>query len=384
MCLIGFSFVASSSVVTPILSIYVRDVIYAPVEMVGLVAAIFFIVSALTRISLGVFAGGKKTVAFLLFAFLIYSISPAFYPFIDSVQHLIFLRSAQGFASAFIGTTSLILAAISISIIERDVGVGIYTVSLSLGLLAGPAITTFSIPMFGVSNTFYFASLMGLIGFFAAFYLHTKVSAIERNWQIIGVAVDRESIGSKISTIARNRMFHTAFIGNFAFFLLFGVLLAYAPLHAKENLYFGDGGVSMLFLLYYISTTVTRFSVGKIAGSISKSTLIIISTASATFLSFTLSIVKDNLAFAVVFALIGAVQGVLFPAGSMLIAESIHPSRNALANSLYMMGMDIGQGMAPLITASVAVQQGLEYSFMIPAAISAAATLLIIRLNIHR
>jgi len=37
-----------------------------------------------------------------------------------------------------------------------------------------------------------------------------------------------------------------------------------------------------------------------------------------------------------------------------------------------------------LITASVIVEYGLEYSFLVPAAISAAATLLLIWLNIHK
>jgi len=49
-----------------------------------------------------------------------------------------------------------------------------------------------------------------------------------------------------------------------------------------------------------------------------------------------------------------------------------------------MMGIDIGQGMAPLITAGVVIQYGLEYSFMVSAAILATATLLIIWLNIHK
>jgi len=380
----GFSYVASSSVIAPILSIYVKDVINAPVEMVGLVTAMFFIASALTRLSLGVFAGGKKTITFLLFAFVIFSICPALYPLTDSIVVLIVLRVAQGFAYAFIGTASLILATLAFSSLERDKGVGAYTASLSLGLLAGPAITTFSIPVFGISKTFYFAALMGLVGIFAAFFLYMKISAIERNWQIIGVTFERESLKSKISSIARNQMFGVAFIGIFAFFILFGVLLAYAPLYAKKTLNFSDELVSVLFLLYYVATMVTRLSIGRIVRRVSKSTLMILSTVLAALFSFTLAIVTDNFTFAGIFALIGAVQGVLFPVGSMLIAEYVQPSRSVFANSLYLMGIDVGQGIAPLITAGVIVQYGLESSFIVSAAISAVATLLLIWLYMHK
>ena len=379
--MMGFSYIASSSVIAPILSIYVKDVINAPVEMVGLVTAIFFIASALAKTSLGVFAGGKKTITFLLFAFVIFSICPALYPLTDSVVMLIVLRATHGFAYAFIGTASLILAALAISSVERDKGVGTYTASLSLGLLAGPAITTFSIPLFGVQNTFYFACLMGFVGVFAAFFLNKKISSIEKNWQIIGVAVSREALKSKISAITHNRMFDMAFVGNFAFFVLFGVILAYAPLYAKDKLKFSDELVSVLFLLYYIATTVTRLSIGRIVGRVSKSMLVMFSTIFAALFSFALTIFVNNLVFAGIFALIGAIQGVLFPVGSMLIAEYVRPSRNVLANSLYMMGIDVGQGIAPLITAGVIIQYGLEYSFMVSAAILAAATALLVWLN---
>jgi len=379
----GFSYIASSSVIAPILSIYVKDVINAPLEMIGLVTAMFFLASALAKIFLGVFAGGKKTITFLLFAFVIFSICPMLYSITDNILLLVVLRATQGFAYAFIGTASLILAALAISSVERDKGVGTYTASLSLGLLAGPAITAFSIPLFGVSNTFYFAGLMGFIGIIAAFFLNRKISSIEKNWQIIGVTVDREPLKSKISAIMHNRMFGMAFIGNFAFFVLFGVILAYAPLYAKETLHFSDELVSVVFLLYYIATTFTRLSLRRIVERVSKSTLMIASTMLAAFFSFSLAFLTDNLVFAVTFASIGAVQGVLFPVGSMLIAEHIQPSRNVLANSLYMMGIDVGQGIAPLITAGVAVQYGLEYSFILSAAISVTAALLLIWLNMQ-
>jgi MFS family permease len=380
----GFSYIASFSVVAPILSIYVKDVVNAPIEMVGLVTAMFFIASSLAKISLGIFAGGKKTIPFLLIAFVILSICPALYSLTGNIPVLIVLRVAHGLAFAFIGTASLILAALAISSVERDKGVGTYAASLSLGLLAGPAITTVSIPLFGVSNTFYFASLMGCIGISAAFFLNRKISSIDKSWQIIGVAVDREALKSKTSAIMFNRMFSVAFVGNFAFFVLFGVILAYAPLYAKETLNFSDELVSALFLLYYIATTVTRLSIGRIVGRVSKSALMVLSTAFAALFSFALAISIDNLVFAGIFASIGAIQGVLFPVGSMLIADHIQPSRNILANSLYMMGIDVGQGIAPLITAGVIIQYGLEYSFIVSAAISTVATLLLIWLSIHK
>lgn len=382
--MMGFSYVASSSVIAPILSIYLKDGLNASVEMIGLVTAVFFVISALVKFPLGVLTGGKKTLNLMLLAFVVLSICPALYPLTNSITVLIILRGAQGLAYAFIGTASLILAALTIMSAERDKGVGLYTASLSLGLLTGPVITTFSIPLFGIPNTFYFAGLIGSIGVFAAFFLNRKISTIEKNWQIIGVVLNRETVKSKISTIARNRMFGIAFTATFAFFILFGVILTYAPLYAKEVLHFEDDHVSMLFLLYYIATTITRLSIGRIIRRVSKQKLIILGIAFASMFSFFLAMVASNLLFAGLFALVGVIQGAIFPVSSMLIAEYIQPSRNVLANSLYMMAVDIGQGLAPLITTSVVIHYGLGYSFVVSSGALAVATLVLVLLNSQR
>jgi len=135
MNLIGFSYIASFSVISPILSIYLKDVIRAPVEIIGLVTATFFIASAFAKFLLGILGGGKKIINLLFSAFLIFSVCPMLYPLVNQSLILLVVRTIHGFAYAFIGTASIILAALSISRVERDQGVGTYTAFLSLGFL---------------------------------------------------------------------------------------------------------------------------------------------------------------------------------------------------------------------------------------------------------
>ena len=56
-------------------------------------------------------------------------------------------------------------------------------------------------------------------------------------------------------------------------------------------------------------------------------------------------------------------------------------SRNVLANSLYMMGIDMGQGIAPLITAGIAIQYGLASTFIVSAVISAFGAIAILLMS---
>lgn len=380
MCLIGFSHSASSSVISPILSIFVRNATNATVEMVGLVAATYFITSSMARFSLAMLVSGKRTITFLLYAFIIFALCPVFYPLTDNIILLMMLRAVQGFAAAFIGTASLTLVGLTMPTFKRDKGFGTYSAWKSLGLLAGPAITSLSIPLFGVSNMFYIAGLVGIIGCFAAFFLNKQVISIEKNWQITEIRVTREAVKSKLLTIMRNKLFRMAFLGNFAFFFFFGVLVAYAPLYAKETLNFSNEFISLLFFVYYIATTSTRMFLGKIIRKTSKPPLIILSVILAALLSFSLAIVMDKFVFTTIFALVGMVQGVLFPVGSMLVASNVKPSRIMLANSLYVVGLDIGLAIAPLITVSV-IHYGLEYSFALSGVVLATTTLLLIWLK---
>lgn len=367
-------------IIAPIFSIFVKDILGASIEMVGLVVATFFIFSSLTRVLFGVFGGGKKTLFFYPFAFLFLSICVAIYPLTRDIYLVILLRAFQGFVSASIFTVSITLAALTLPRPEIDKGVGSYLASTSLGLLAGPVITTFSIQLFGVSTPFYFASLVAILGCCTAFFLTKKIFSIEKRWHILERGVKREGVRNKMGKIIRNRSFAIAFIGNFAFFFFFSIFLAYGPIYAKNILYFSPEQVSVLFFAYYAVTTITRFSLNRILKKVSKGKLLVINAILASLLSFMLTL-KADLIFAIVFSLIGIAHGSFYSVGSMLIAENIDPQRKMLANSLFGVGLGVGQAIAPIITAVFISLYGLEYGFLISAMILSISAGLIIIIN---
>jgi MFS family permease len=384
ICLIGFSSAAASSIIAPVFAIFVRDVAAASLPLVGLATAIFFVVSAVARLSLGVFAGGKKTITYVFLAFLVFTVCHVFYPYTRDVAVIVGLRAVQGFASASIGVASLTLAGLAIPVPERNKGMGTYTAWVSGGLLAGPLINLAAIPLIGISNAFFIAGSIGVVGCAAAFVLYRRFSVIEGRWQILEVPIQRETVGAKVAAIITNRPFLVASVANFTFFFFFGVLLAYAPLYMKEQLGFTNVSVSLLFFAYYATTTSTRLLVGRIAGRVDRVRVILLCIGLTLLFSSLLAAISNYYAFALLFTLVGGIQGILFPVASMLIADSIQPSRIAFANSLYVVGFDLGQATAPLLTATIVASYGIQYGFAFSAGLTAALFPILVWLSHHR
>ncbi len=310
----------------------------------------------------------------MFFASLIFTVCHVFYPYTSNITVIVGLRAVQGFAYASIMVASITLAGLSIPVPERDKAVGTYTAWTSLGLLVGPLINSVSIPFLGISNSFFIASLIGIVGCLATFMLYRRFTVMEESWQIMSFPVETEAIRDRITAIVNTDVFIVALGANFAFFFFFGVLLAYAPLYMKGSLGLADESVSLLFFAYYAATTLTRLSVGRIAGKVDKGKLVLLCIVLTILFSSLLAVISNTFAFALIFALVGGIQGLLFPIASMLIADYIQPSRIALANSLYVVGFDLGQGTAPLLTATIVTSYGIQYGFAFSAAL--AATLL--------
>jgi MFS family permease len=372
-CLIGFSSTAAYSTVAPIFSIFIKDTVQAPLEMVGLATAVFFAISLAGRFLLGAFGGGKKTVTYLLITFTIFTTCHLFYPITNNATVIIALRAIQGFAFASITVTSITFAGIALPLSERDRAVVAYASWVSLGLLTGPALNLITIPYLGTSNTFFIAALISLIGWTAALILYKKFSDLNADWQVTGYWFKREKLRDRIAAILKNRVFIFASTSNFLFFFVFGVLLAYLPLHLQENLSFTYETVSLFFFMYYVLMTLTRFLTLRILQKLNKSMVILICIASIAPLSLLMAITLEGLTLAILFISIGSLQGILLPNAVTLITDTIPRHRIILANSLYFIGFDLGQAIAPLLTAPFVTAHGIPYGFAISGAIAAGS-----------
>lgn len=363
ICLMGFSCTAAFSAISPVFSIFIKETTNASVEIVGLVTAVFFVAGLTSRFLLGVYGGGRKTITYLLFAYTIFVLTNLFYPFSSDTMTIIALRTIQGFTFASITVSAFTFAGITTQFSDKNKAIAVYTTWLGFGFLFGPTINLAALPFLGVTNMFFIATLISIVGWIAAFAFYRKFSEINDKWRIVGYNLKREPAFTRVKEVIRNRLFQFVLLANFVFFFLFGVLLTYSPLYMNDMLGFNNEMVSLSFLLYYLTMILTRFFIRKLPKRLGKNSAILLCIALIIPISVLMTFATEGFIFVLLFVLVGAVQGILFPIASTLLADAIPANRIVLANSLYFIGFDLGQATAPLVVASIISLYGIPFGF---------------------
>ncbi len=370
MCLIAFNSNASFSAISPILALYAKEIVGASILEVGLFVSIFFMASAVSKVPFGILAGGKRSVLIFLLGLIIFASCPVAYVLFPDINFLILFRALHGFSYTIIFIMSLTLASLTVPSIEKDAGVGTYSASLSLGLMAGPAVSSVGVSLLGIRNTFNLAAILGFLGVFPTFFLVRKLYAVEDQWLLMVEEVDKREVTGKIYKVLKNKVFDVAFLSNFAFFFLFGVILTYLPIYAKESLGFSGNYISILFFLYYSLSTIIRFILSKILSKVKKDLLLLLSSILTVALTLFMMMVKAPIPYTVAFILVGVGQGIIYPVGAMMVSEATGPRELVLANSVFMAALDLGIALAPISTSPIAIYYGIPYTFALSALIS--------------
>lgn len=131
----------------------------------------------------------------------------------------------------------------------------------------------------------------------------------------------------------------------------------------NDMLGFNNEMVSLSFLLYYLTMILTRFFIRKLPKRLGKNSAILLCIALIIPISVLMTFATEGFIFVLLFVLVGAVQGILFPIASTLLADAIPANRIVLANSLYFIGFDLGQATAPLVVASIISLYGIPFGF---------------------
>ena len=180
-----------------------------------------------------------------------------------------------------------------------------------------------------------------------------------------GIKRDVDVFG-KLKRVFRNRTFLAVFLGQLAFFFLFGLMFSYGPIYAKERFGFLNEHIGLLFFTYYVLNALVRFSLTKIVTirRETKDVLFLSSLLGAAVLAIIMGFTELPIIFMIGFVLVGMLQGMLFPVGVMLVNASVGARDVILANSAILMALDIGQASAPIVTAPLVITIGTAFTFV--------------------
>ena len=353
MYVIGFSATASTQIVGPILAIYLKDFLLASIPEVGLAVSVFFLTSALSKLPVGFSARGTRTTLGLILSLLICSICPSAYVLAKDLAVFNTIRAIHGFGAALFGVTGLTLISSMALSGKRVEAISSFIASLAVGLMAGPAIGTLSVALLGIKNTFFIASLPSLIGLAMAYSLARNTSLR------VDYGSGRNLALSDLSMVLSNRLFKGSFLAYMSFSFVFGVLLAYAPIHARENLGFSIGHITSLFFGYFLVITGVRFMLGRLIEKLGEERMLSLGLLNTTLMGALMYFVNAPAVFTAAFVCLGLSHGVVYPTAAIVVARTVKPAELALANSIYLVAFDLGTFFGPTLTSVVATSYGI-------------------------
>ena len=361
ICLIQFFAVGSFSLISPILSMYAKDIINASIIEIGIITSIFFIASSSIKLPLGILGGGRRTpLLFSISLFFLMSV-PFTYVLADSWIGLTLIRLIHGIAFALVITISFILIPLTVREHLRHQAIATSSVLAGIGLLTGSGVGTLIVAFGDLRYVFYLASILGVPGFIFGSVFSYRLYSIESRWILLFDKGRGLDLREKLVSVISNKAFLVSFFACFSYFFVLGTVLAYAPLHVKYGLGLPYYIVTAMFFGLYITTTLTRLSLGKLISNriMSKGSLVLLAVLLSIILIAIAVLSNYSYLFILGIILFGISQGIILPVGAMIVSESVRPTEHVLANSFYLVAWDIGFALGPVLTSSIANTLGI-------------------------
>lgn len=373
MCLVGFGVACAVQISSPILALYVIDCLGGSIASVSLAVSAFGLASGVFKPAVNFLARGRHSVHVFAAGLLIMTFSLIGYTLAWDPYSLTFFRAMHGLGFAFFLTLAVSLITFMVPATQRNETLARFAATQALGLMAGPAIGTVSVVTLGVRHTFLLAATFA--GLSAATGLVMSRMMLRATTELQKIRFTIQEVRSVLS----NRMFKIASFALLSNFVVYSVLLAYAPIHAKRVFQFSEAGITLLFFGYFASTAGLRVLLGKLR-HMRKERILVFGLVNSFLTALVIALSPSWQIFAVAFLLSGLTMGIIYPISAMMVSESTDPSHLVLANSVYLVCGDVGSTIGPLITASIAVH-GTHYAIGLASIVPILVTVFVLHMS---
>jgi MFS family permease len=240
--------------------------------------------------------------------------------------------------------------------------------------MMGPAFGSISTRLFGLKSIFYIAFIDTLIGFSVVIiFVLPKIRQLIRDEEPAKPFHFRE-----IPEILSNKTVALSCFAYFAIFFLYGANLAFTPIYAKDYFQLSEDVVAGLFTGYFLLAVAVRLILGRLIDVFGTYRLMLFGLINGFVMGLVMFLAKANLiVFLIAFFLTGISHGMVFPVGTILIANAVKRSQLFLANSLYFFGFDLGGGIGPIFTAYLVLYLGIPPTYFLSGLFPLAAAILI-------
>lgn len=369
ICLINLFIVLSSFPLVTILPVYLRANVTPNTTLTGLIIGIFPFCALLSRFFAG-WALDNFRIKPLFAAFLLgYAMLFMVYPFVYDVMPFLVLRAVHGFIFGVAMTAAAAAVIRVLPLSRRGEGVGYFSISLSLGMAAGPFIALKIIAWFSFFTLFVFFAVLILAGWVALLW-RVKLPEIGRAKRKAFVLSDL-FLKKALSLVINVFVINTVYAGLVAFVVLYAISLGYS-----------DNIVALFFLIMSLVMLCSRLFAGRILDTRGPRLIsacgIVMLGAGSLLMAWALNVAV----FLLGGVCVGLGVGILFPVLQTMINNMVQPGQQGVANASYYVGLDFGWVCGTTLSGFVVGLTSIAGAYAMNAALCVAALVLFLTLNL--
>ncbi|WP_437750472.1 MFS transporter [Staphylococcus shinii] len=319
-------------------TIFTIDKYHASESMGGLAAGIFIIGMLFGRLASGRVIDNLQPKKVLLFGIIFSIITVGLYFAIHSLLILMIVRLLHGIAFGLSSTATGTISSRIIPEKRKGEGIGYYALSVTTASAIGPFCGIILNQQFGFQSIFIVSLIVIVLALIVALLIKglPKVSVQTSNTEkITGVAAYIQKEALPIS-------FVIIFVG-----IAYSSVLSFLTVYTEQiNLATAS---SFFFVVYAVSTFVTRPFTGKIYDNYGENKVMYPVLISFTFGLILLSLTHTSLLLLIAAIFIGIGYGTIIPTAQAIAIQQSPTDKIGLATSTFYMFADFGAGIGPFV-----------------------------------
>ncbi len=291
----------------------------------------------------------KRRVVFILSSFLYALIFPFFY--LATSITIWILAFLGGFVLGALMPNIMTSAGLSEDRKLRERMLAIYTLSLSVSLLIGPAIESFILDYYTIKETFLFFVLIVILIPILSFSIKFPEES-------------KDDVKRDFLTIWRNNGFKVAFFNNLTYSLPFSLIVTFAGIYGKEFFSLNNSQAIMIYTSFFMTSFLSRLLLAikpakNIKMLIEVSVIFTVLGLIFSFLSF------NAYLFVISLLILGIPHGFTYTLSVISLSRSFDQKTRNAANSYFFSISTIIGSILPSILGFIVDFAGIRYTFLI-------------------
>jgi len=316
----------------PTLPMYLLETLKMSHSSMGLVIAAFSISVILVRPVAGYIVDNYHRSRVFIISLSLITVAYGIYPLVSTVSSMLLIRLTHGALFCICTSSSATIVADIVPPSRIGQGIGVYALSLPIGMTLGPMFGLEVLKGWGPHAMFLAIFCVSLLSVLGAFCARTPSKSLTRT---------KFSLANLVHTKALPISLCMLFI-----MVAYGAIVVFVGIYAAQK---GFPNVATFFLCFSAAIFLSRLFAGRLFDRGHVSQLILVGLALAAAGVLWLGCAGNPTQFLVAGMICGFGFGILMPTSQAAVNSLIQPSERGAANSTYLFSYDLGVGVGSFI-----------------------------------